>query len=183
MYETMNHLCSFCFISPKAWAVVVQYINCSALTAAPPSSGEQGVSCIYRIAGLKLTRTPTQNAEVASPPDVVHLHNERKTLSYTDVPFTCYFYFLNKQYNSLYLFCMSIKFDPQSDHQTDKLLTCAFTQSCFEALQETVEEQFSSGQTGWGSRWTVTLPPFTGRFCWITAAQQWTDGKIVSLQV
>lgn len=58
------------------------------------------------------------------------------------------------------------------------LLTCAFTQSCFEALQETVEEQFSSGQTGCWSRRTVTQSALAGRLSWAAAAQQWTDGKM-----
>lgn len=64
-------------------------------------------------------------------------------------------------------------------------LTCAFTQSCFEALQETVEEQFSSGQRGCGSRWTVTLAA-SNRICWITAAQQktrWTDVRLQVLNI
>lgn len=45
---------------------------------APQSSGELVVSCIFHRAGLGWRHTPTQNAEVASPPDVVHLHEKEK---------------------------------------------------------------------------------------------------------
>lgn len=43
---------------------------------APHSSDELVASCIYRTAGLRWTRTPTRNAGVASPPDVVHLQDK-----------------------------------------------------------------------------------------------------------
>lgn len=64
----------------------------------------------------------------------------------------------------------------------DVLLTCAFTQSCFEALQEAVEQQFSSGQAGWRSRRAVTLTLLAGRLCWVAPAQQWTDGETLHVQ-
>lgn len=53
-------------------------------------------------------------------------------------------------------------------------LTCAFTQSCFESLQETVQQQFPSGHTGRSSGRTLTLTPPTCRLGRIAAAQQWT---------
>lgn len=43
---------------------------------APHASDELVASCIYRTAGLTSTRTPTQSAGVASPPDVVHLQDK-----------------------------------------------------------------------------------------------------------
>lgn len=60
-------------------------------------------------------------------------------------------------------------------------LTCAFTETSFEALQETVKKQFSSGQTGRWSRWTITLTLYTLRLSWIAAAQQWTNDSIYYL--
>ncbi len=49
---------------------------------APQSSDELVVFCICRTVGLMLIRTPTLNAGVASPPDVVHLHEKDKINQY-----------------------------------------------------------------------------------------------------
>lgn len=51
-------------------------------------------------------------------------------------------------------------------------LTRAFAETGFEALQETVKEQFAPGQTGGRSRRTITLMPRTLRLSWIAAVQQ-----------
>lgn len=127
-------------------------INCLTLTMAPLSWGEPVAICICRTAGLKSTRTPTQSGEAASPPDVAHLqeqeHVKRAALT---------------RLSQEGLYCRYRLADRRCS------LTCAFIQSCLEALQETVEEQFPSGQTGGRSRRTLALSPLTGRVRWITA--------------
>lgn len=51
-------------------------------------------------------------------------------------------------------------------------VTCAFTQTCLQSLQETVQEQFPSGDSG------RTRAHSLWWFCCINAAQQWTEGNM-----